>query len=272
MSVGVPAEHATARDFMMVRAALVKTLGGANEALVWTRIDFRLQMRQPPYVDEESVAWWPASLDLLADETGLSRDQVKRALQGLLTAGHLAATEHRLGGNYDRTKSYRTVVSGRHVDVANSPHEIGRNRHQDVANSPHVPSIEKEEEERRAPRAKKPEIPLPGSWVPTAEHYARAKDLGVNVVAESESFRLHAEAHDRRAANWNAAFTMWLKKARPSEAVRTAEQVRVADDERARRDAWLSARGITLDEYRDHYEEPGWLESVEARYQERRRA
>jgi hypothetical protein len=64
--------------------------------------------------------------------------------------------------------------------------------------------------------AKKPELRLPKDWAPTADHIKRAKDLGVDVVAEADNFRLHAETHDRHAANWNAAFTTWLKKARPS--------------------------------------------------------
>lgn len=213
---GVPVAEATSKDFMMVRAALVRTLGGANEALVWTRIDYRLQMHRPPHVDGDGVAWWPASLDTLSEETGLSRDQVKRALKSLLDGEYLLATEHRLGGNYDRTKSYRTVVVGRHVDVADSPHETGRNRHQDVADSPDVPLLENEEESERAPRAKRPEVRLPKSWAPTAVHYERARDRGVDIVAEAEAFRLHAETHDRHAVNWNAAFTMWLSKARPT--------------------------------------------------------
>lgn len=57
-------------------------------------------------------------------------------------------------------------------------------------------------------------MPLPASWAPTAEHIARAKDLGVDVIDEAENFRLHAETHDRRAANWNGAFTTWLKKSK----------------------------------------------------------
>lgn len=61
---------------------------------------------------------------------------------------------------------------------------------------------------------KKPEMPLPASWAPTADHIARAKELGVDVIDEAENFRLHAETHDRRAANWNGAFTTWLKKSK----------------------------------------------------------
>jgi hypothetical protein len=64
--------------------------------------------------------------------------------------------------------------------------------------------------------AKKPELRIPKDWAPTADHIKRAKEMKVDVVAEADNFRLHAETHDRHAANWNAAFTTWLKKARPS--------------------------------------------------------
>lgn len=70
-------------------------------------------------------------------------------------------------------------------------------------------------------RTKSREVSLPQAWVPTQEHIDRAKTLGVDVVSEAESFRLHAEAHGRRAVNWNAAFTMWLKKAQPAKTRRT---------------------------------------------------
>lgn len=64
--------------------------------------------------------------------------------------------------------------------------------------------------------AKMNETRLSADWVPTASHYKTAEALGVNIVAEAESFRLHAETHDRHAAVWNSAFTTWLKKAKPT--------------------------------------------------------
>lgn len=57
---------------------------------------------------------------------------------------------------------------------------------------------------------------LPKDWAPTASHLELAKSRGVNIIAEADNFRLHAETHDRHAARWNAAFTTWLKKAKPS--------------------------------------------------------
>jgi hypothetical protein len=58
-------------------------------------------------------------------------------------------------------------------------------------------------------------IEIPSNWVPSAEHYAKAKELRVDVVREAEAFRLHAETHGRKAVRWNAAFTTWLLKAKP---------------------------------------------------------
>jgi hypothetical protein len=63
---------------------------------------------------------------------------------------------------------------------------------------------------------KKPETRLPKDWVPTAAHFERAKVSGVDIVREAEAFRLYSDTHDRHAANWNAAFTTWLTKSKPS--------------------------------------------------------
>lgn len=68
---------------------------------------------------------------------------------------------------------------------------------------------------------------LPKNWAPTAEHYAKARERGVDVVAEAERFRLHAEAHDRRAVRWNAAFSMWLSKAQPTPGAVPSRPVKV---------------------------------------------
>lgn len=62
---------------------------------------------------------------------------------------------------------------------------------------------------------KKPETRIPKDWAPTASHFERAKTSRIDITREVESFRLHAETHDRHAANWNSAFTTWLTKANP---------------------------------------------------------
>lgn len=62
---------------------------------------------------------------------------------------------------------------------------------------------------------KKPSTPLPADWAPTKEHQERAEQKHLDLDQVAASFRAHAEAHDRRAVNWNAAFTQWLIKEKP---------------------------------------------------------
>lgn len=63
--------------------------------------------------------------------------------------------------------------------------------------------------------AKLKETRLPADWVPSKNHYDIGRERRLDIAAEADAFRLHAETHDRHAARWNAAFTTWLKKAKP---------------------------------------------------------
>ena len=84
-----------------------------------------------------------------------------------------------------------------------------------VTPTPTRPDPTRPIEEAKASSPKARETALPSAWAPTADHIKRGKELGVDVLSEAENFRLFADAHERRAVNWNAAFTMWLKKAKP---------------------------------------------------------
>ncbi|MBB5748559.1 hypothetical protein [Micrococcus sp. TA1] len=66
------------------------------------------------------------------------------------------------------------------------------------------------------PTRRKPERPLPGDWAPTPAHSRYAEDNGINLDFQAERFRNHAQANDRRARDWNAAFRNWLLKAEKS--------------------------------------------------------
>jgi hypothetical protein len=93
-----------AGDFTMVRAELVRALGGdANAALVLTRIHWRLE--------REPGDRWRGSFAQIADETGLSPTQVKRTVAKLRDAGHLETIEEHMDGAWDHTLSYRVILS-----------------------------------------------------------------------------------------------------------------------------------------------------------------
>lgn len=93
------------------------------------------------------------------------------------------------------------------------------------ASSEEIPGLE-----RQAVPRKKPALPMPEGWAPNAAHYARARESRIDVAREAEAFRLHAETHDRRAANWNAAFTTWLSKARPGSAAPSMDDFADGDE------------------------------------------
>lgn len=64
-------------------------------------------------------------------------------------------------------------------------------------------------------RRKRPATRLPDDWKPSEQHWEKRHDA-IDVAREAQAFRLHAEANDRRQANWNAAFSQWLLNARPT--------------------------------------------------------
>lgn len=154
---GVPADEVTAKDFIMVRAALVRRLGGANEALVWSRIEYRANSAKHAHEANGSL-WWAASYEVIADEVGLSRDQVKRVVGRLVEQGFLIAEKHH--GSL-QTISYSPVILHR----ADSPDgsipsgdialSIGQDRPMTGANSPDAPSIRDIEEVKDTPMVPK---------------------------------------------------------------------------------------------------------------------
>ncbi|WP_165069711.1 helix-turn-helix domain-containing protein [Marisediminicola senii] len=128
----------------------MKRLGGANNALVWTRIQFRCQTPTAVTHTTDDGIWWPATREDIAEETGLTPDQVKHSIRYLIDNGFIADAEHRLNGNHDRRKSYRPIISARPVDRANMPNGAGENTQSDRANMPALLStknLKKQEQE-----------------------------------------------------------------------------------------------------------------------------
>jgi hypothetical protein len=60
-----------------------------------------------------------------------------------------------------------------------------------------------------------PERPLPADWSPNEKHRVDAEEKYLSVDILAQAFKNHAEAHDRRVRNWDAAFRNWILKATP---------------------------------------------------------
>ena len=55
--------------------------------------------------------------------------------------------------------------------------------------------------------------PLPDDWRPNDNHTRRAHEAGLDLDDLEAAFRDHAREQNRRAKNWNSAFTAWITKA-----------------------------------------------------------
>jgi len=76
-------------------------------------------------------------------------------------------------------------------------------------------SPSREGDSKGTTQRRKPEVPLPKNWEPSSAHKSYAEKHHLDLSAEVERFKLHAEANDRRQRDWDATFSMWLTKARP---------------------------------------------------------
>lgn len=127
----------------------------------------------------------------------------------------------------ERARAYRArkkqavtapPVTDRHVTQrdardANAGEESrGEERREERERERRTGGVSPPAEKPRKPR-REPETPLPADWKPSDAHRELAAELGVNLEREATSFRDHAETHARRAARWDAAFRLWLRKA-----------------------------------------------------------
>jgi hypothetical protein len=127
---GVPASALVGEDHIQVRAALVAYLGGANQAVVFTRIEYRA--RHVAFAHEHDGAqWWEVKQADLARETGLTVAQVETALANLLKVGAIRAEQHSLPM---QTMSYSPVIA------QSGDSRIGNRRSPD--SNPEIPGLQ----------------------------------------------------------------------------------------------------------------------------------
>lgn len=110
-AVGVPAALVTDSDYVQVRLALMRHLGGPVEATVFSRIEFRSREENRHSVERDGRRWWTVTLAELAAEMGLSEKQIRRTLDALVRNGVLLREHLREGGPYDRRYAYSPVIA-----------------------------------------------------------------------------------------------------------------------------------------------------------------
>jgi hypothetical protein len=136
----------TATDFIGVRASLVKTLGNdGNRAIVLTRIYWRTTGVNRDAIERGGFWWWRVKYQTLAEETGLTLDQVKRVMKWLVENEYVETVEHRLDGITDRTLSIRVITDSAesHSRSVESHSDSAESHSQGSAESHSLPSIKK---------------------------------------------------------------------------------------------------------------------------------
>ena len=98
---------------------------------------------------------------------------------------------------------------------------------------------------------KKPSTKLRDDWQPTNDHAERAIQDGIDLEAQVQRFRAHAEANDRTQVNWNAAFTQWLLNVPEWQKGATSRPRPAtpfpANGTEAEKDAWVRAQPLPTD-------------------------
>lgn len=213
---GVPIIEVTANDFMQVRAALVKRVGGANQALVFARVYYRTGPDSRAAIDVEGELWWQASHPLLAKETGLSEKQARDAIEELVEKGFVLRESHR-----GRVYSYRAVVIGYLPSGADAADEVSDPRGRSIrpTGQMHLPSkavapLYRQEDKKTGVAAGGTRIPEPFIVTAAMREWAAAEVPLVNVDRSTRVFVDFWRAATKNASkkDWVATWRNWLRK------------------------------------------------------------
>jgi hypothetical protein len=154
------------------------------------------------------------------DWAGFKQERVRSLLKldgddmdDLLTAGYAHAGPQGLGEALPQAFPQAFPL---HTATATATHSSNEECRPPTP-SENPPTANEDQAGDATPR-RKPSIPIPNTWAPTKAHWDYANKNHLNLEAEATSFKGHAETHDRRCASWNAAFSTWLRKAKPQPA------------------------------------------------------
>jgi hypothetical protein len=114
-------------------------------------------------------------------------------------------------------------------------------------------------------------IPTDFSVDDLMRQYARSKAPAVDVARETEKFTNYWTAVAGAKGvkkDWVATWRNWMLQAQgyaERDGWKPQAESTDVNAENAARDRWLEERGITLADYQQHWDDPGWLDEIEAR-------
>jgi hypothetical protein len=164
---------------------------------------------------------WKLTVETLQESGPEGRDALRAALAELEDAGYLTRTKIREGGKYSGTDyvlsdPFEQSPAPENPTLITSTESPSPAPEKPAPDNPQlrIPFKEHSLSSRESTR-RRPARPLPEGFAPNDAHIAYSKEKSLDLKREFENFLLHVQATDRRQADWNAAFRMWLGKARP---------------------------------------------------------
>lgn len=203
----IPASAFGHGDFIQVRAELVRVTGGAAEAILAALIFWRTKPDHRKAYERDGMWWWNATRTELADGTGLSVEQVRRAGEALIFRGFIAAAKHQIGGVSDTSFSYAVLVENPQW----SESQTGLGSPTGTTGENPKPSSLKKEKNNTQQRATR----MPNDLTWNNGHALKAGAKGVDVEVEFQKFTDHHLANGSTFVDWDRAFHSWLNRARP---------------------------------------------------------
>ena len=179
-------------DFVSVRAELIREVG-AIEAIVLSRIHFRAAETYRHSYEHDGQWWWRAPVDVIADETGLTEKQVRRALTVLRDREYVVAEQHTVDGRYDRAFSYRVA----YAYALEGKSEVPQRANVDLpqrANVPTTKNFREEEHQEEASSSSKAGFELFWSLWPRKVGKRTAETAYQRAVRRANTETIHAGA------------------------------------------------------------------------------
>lgn len=170
------------------------------------------------------------SQDFLAEQTNMSKRSIVRHI-GALEAAGLVIRKRRFNSVGERISDRYIMPFEPGFALENQPSAnlaSGQSVHDQVPNGAQnvhemAPKQEVTGIEQELPlvvpqkaKRRKPEIPIPENWVPSARNIADAKEKHFSdkeIKDEAYRFRNHHRSRDNRYRDWDAAWRTWLANA-----------------------------------------------------------
>ena len=155
------------------------------------------------------------SVEYLSRIVGVKPRMIQRYLQRMIAAGLIERRDRKRSDGSQASSTF--VMLRKCTEVQGGVYHSTGGGVLDDTPLPDITTHKKPSPTEKAKKVRKKRQPrrttIPDGWEPSSSHANLATRYGISLERESEKFQGWAVANGRIFANWNQAFTNWLKQA-----------------------------------------------------------